>query len=173
MLLGCLTRQAAFARSHPVLDIDRYCSVVRNELSGTTPFIFSGPEPWTELDEAPGEMPDEALAYVYTQGPAVRWVFVRWVDEEGGWQEDIQYYFRVDGTIAKRVRRLQSVAANVELDATTYYQRGAVLKEVTHHHALSKRVKPVADFSDPDAPQYLSVDDLPFPEIPDLWRRLA
>lgn len=142
-------------------------------MSSATPFIFSGPDPWTELNDAPAQMEEEALAYVYAQGPSIRWVFIRLVDDQAGWQEDIHYYFHEDGSIAKRSRQLQAVAANVELDETTYYQDGAVLKQITHHHSLGKRTKDKADFTDPDCPKYLTVDDLPFPEITDLWQRLA
>ncbi len=156
-----------------MIDIDNYCTQVRNQLSSATPFIFSGPDPWTELDEPPVEMPDEALAYVYTQGPQIRWVFLRLVDDQANWQEDVHYYFHEDGTIAKRVRRLLAKSANVLLEETTYYADGVVLKQTTHHHALVKGAKAIADFSDPDAPEYLTVDDLPFPDIPDLWERLA
>jgi hypothetical protein len=94
-------------------------------------------------------------------------------DEEEKWQQDIQYYFNENGSIAKRYRQLFSAGANVELDETTYYEDGRVIKEITHHHPMIKGAKATEDFSDPEAPQYLSVDDLPFPDIPDLWERLA
>lgn len=173
LLLLALCSGNLLARPRELAAIDQYCSDIRTELSASTPFIFSGPDPWTELDDIPAEMPDEALAYVYTQGPSIRWVYLRLVDEQAGWQEDIHYFFHEDGNVAKRVRRLFSAAANLELDETTYYESGDVLKQITRHHALAKGLKKVADFSDPDAPVYLTVDDLPFPDIPDLWDRLA
>jgi hypothetical protein len=173
LLCWFLQQNTALARSRALNDIDTYCKLVLNETSGVTPFVFSGPDPWTELDDAPSGMRDQALAYVYTQGPAVRWVFLRIVDADEGWAEDIRYYFREDGSIAKRVRKVESLSSNIEFEATTYYRSGDILKEVTHHHALRHGHKDSSLFSDPDAPIYMSVDDLPFPDIPDLWRRLV
>ncbi|MBV8906490.1 MAG: hypothetical protein JOZ22_22860 [Acidobacteriia bacterium] len=137
------------------------------------PFVFSGPDPWVEMDEVPAAMPDEALAFVYTAGEEIRWVFLRIVDSENGWSEDVNYFFRTDGTIAKRMRELHSNRANIVLQVITYYERRRVLKESSHYRAFGPGPKHPSEFDDPDAPVFWNVDELPFPEIPDLWRRLA
>ena len=164
----------ALAKSKRIDDIDQYCIRVQTETSGSPPLVFSGPEPWIELDEPPAAYDeDEAMALVYTSGPAVRWVLLRISNTDERWAEDVAYYFRDDGTITKRERYVQAPDANIELDAVTYYAHGNVIKETVHHHALHRGRQHLSDFNDPDAPVYMSVDDLPFPDATALWRRLA
>ncbi len=134
---------------------------------------FPGQTRGTQLDEVPASMPNEALAFVYTAGSDIRWVFVRMTDEDNDWVEDIDYYYRDDGTLTKRVRHLASIASNIALDVTTYYAEGRLLKEKSHHHSLSQGKRDSSRFTDPDAPTFWTVKDLPFPEIQDLWKRLA
>jgi hypothetical protein len=153
--------------------IDAYCNRLRADFASSSPFVFSGPDPWIQMDEVPASMPDTALAFIYAAGADVRWVFVRITDPDNGWSEDIDYFYRDDGSLAKRVRHLQSVPANIALDVTTYYADGRVLKEKSRHHALARGKTDSSQFSDPDAPTFWSVDDLPFPAIEDLWKRLA
>jgi hypothetical protein len=153
--------------------IDAYCNGLRAAFTSTSPFVFSGPDPWMQMDEVPASMPSDALAFVYAAGGDVRWVFLRITDEDGGWSEDIDYFYRDDGSLAKRTRHLESVSSNIELDVTTYYQQGRVLREKVRHHALSHGKIDSSQFSDPDAPVFWSVEDLPFPAIEDLWKRLA
>jgi hypothetical protein len=141
--------------------------------ASTSPFVFSGPEPWMQMDEVPASMPGDALAFVYTAGGDIRWVFVRINDEDNGWSEDIDYFYRDDGSLAKRVRHLQSASSNIALDVTTYYSGGRVLKEKAHHHPLSHGKTDNSQFNDPDAPVFWTVEDLPFPAIEELWKRLA
>jgi hypothetical protein len=163
----------ALGKSKLIDDIDQYCIRVQTETSGSPPLVFSGPEPWVELDEAPAYDDDDVIALVYTSGPAVRWVLLRIANVDERWAEDVAYYFRDDGTIAKRQRHVQAPGANVELDAVTYYEHGDVIKERVHHHALGHGRKHLSDFNDPDAPVYMRVEDLPFPDATALWRRLA
>jgi hypothetical protein len=175
LLLSFTLAGSCFALGHSkrISEIDDYCSRVQKDVGSVSPFVFSGPDPWVQLDEVPASMPDEALAFVYTVGPDVRWVFLRMVDRDEGWTEDVNYFFRQDGAIVKRVRQVRSAPANLVFDVTTYYEAGRILKERTHHHALGQGRQDVSAFNDPDAPAFWSVDDLPFPDIPDLWRRLA
>ncbi|MDQ2774453.1 MAG: hypothetical protein M3Y57_05930 [Acidobacteriota bacterium] len=175
LLMSLLLATSGFALGHSkrLKAIDRYCAEVQQVVSSTSPFVFAGPDPWVQLDEEPAEMPSEGLALVYTAGPDIRWVFLRLVDSDEGWAEDINYYFRQDGTVVKRVRQVESPGANVSLEVVTYYEGGRVLKENTHHHSLNRGHEDGSKFIDPDAPVFWTLEDLPFPEIPDLWRRLA
>jgi hypothetical protein len=170
LLLGSC---AAAAGNSKTGSIDAYCSHLRADFAATPPYVFSGPDPWVQLDQVPASMPDDGLAFLYTAGPAVRWVFLRITDREDGWSEDIDYYYRPDGTLAKRERHLQSVASNIALDVASYYLDGRVIKEKSHHHALTSGKTDSSQFNDPDAPTFLTVNDLPFPEIDDIWKRLA
>jgi hypothetical protein len=153
--------------------IDAYCNQLHVEFAGATPNIYSGPDPWVQLEEVPASMPDDALAYVYTSGPGIRWVFLRLLDSDQGWAEDIDYFFREDGTIAKRVRHLQSAVSHISLEVTTYYAGGRVVKEKTRHHAMGREKPDSSQFSDPDAPVFWTVTDLPFPDVLNVWERLA
>ncbi|HEX4770174.1 MAG TPA: hypothetical protein VH351_05045 [Bryobacteraceae bacterium] len=164
---------AAGSQSRKLQAINSYCKELQSAFSNATPFVFAGPDPWTEIDELPAKMPDEAVAYLYTTGAEIRWVFIRIVDEQDGWSEDLNYFYRDDGTLAKRTRQVQSRAANLVLDVTSYFEEGKLLKESHKHHALASGKQDTSQFVDPDAPVYWTTDDLPFPEILDLWQRLA
>ena len=89
------------------------------------------------------------------------------------WTQTTDYYFREDGTIAKRDRLLRSIASNIELEEVTYYMQGRAVKDYTHHHALGPGHQDTSKLDDPDAPTYLTVDELPFPETPDYLRQIA
>lgn len=153
----------AFGHAKQIKAIQEYCLGVESEFSGAPPQVFSGPDPWTELDEVPSRMAGQALALVYVEGYEPKWVFLRIAGpQKEGWSEDIDYYFQDDGTIAKRERHLQLLAANIALVETTYYAHGNVLKDTTRHHALGPGKQKVSAFNDEPAPDYRTVDDLPF-----------
>src|ERR1700733_8601930 len=89
-LLPLLALFPGFASGHSKwASIDAYCSQLQAEFVNATPYIFSGPDPWVQLEDVPASMPDDALAYVYTSGPGIRWVFLRLLDSDQGWSEDI------------------------------------------------------------------------------------
>ncbi len=156
-----------------VVAIDGYCAHLQQAFGAATPFMFSGPDPWTEMDEVPAAMPAEALAYVYAAGGEIRWVFLRIVDEEQGWSEDVNYFYDQHGDLVKRVRTVQSGAANISMEMSNYYENGRAFKEVTHHHAMVHGRQDSSQFTDPDAPVFWTTDDLPFGDIMDLWSRLG
>jgi hypothetical protein len=164
---------AAGKQSRKVLEINSYCEELKTSLNNATPFIFAGPDPWTEMDDVPASMPDDAVAYVYATGAEIRWVFIRIVDDQDGWSEDINYFYRDDGTIAKRTREVRSRPANIDFEVISYFENGKLLKESNKHHALGAGKQNSSRFVDPDAPVYWTTDDLPFPDILDLWQRLA
>ena len=172
--LGVLILFPALTLGHSKLTaIDANCLQLQTAFANATPIVFSGPDPWVLLDDIPASMPDDAVAYLYTAGTDVRWVFVRVVDSDAGWSEDISYFFNEHGAIMKRERHLQSTASNISLDVFTYYEAGRVLKEKSRHHALARGKPDASQFNDPDAPTFTSVHDLPFPDIQNLLQRLA
>jgi hypothetical protein len=166
-----LASASAYAGPSKIRAIDAYCGQLRADFASTAPYVFSGPDPWVQLDEVPAAMPDEGLAFVYTSGADIRWVFFRITDRDNQWSEDIDYFYR--GTLAKRERHLQSTPSNIALDVVSYYVDGQVVKERSHHHPLLPGKTDSSQFIDPDAPQFLTVDDLPLPDIEDVWKRLA
>ncbi len=172
--LGPLILFPALALGHSKLAaIDSNCLQLQATFAGAIPIVFSGPDPWVLLDDIPASMPDDAVAYLYTAGTDIRWVFVRVVDSDAGWSEDISYFFNDNGVIMKRERHLQSTASNILLDVSTYYKGGRVLKEKSRHHALGRGKPDASQFNDPDAPTFTNVRDLPFPDIQNLLQRLA
>lgn len=168
-----LSPTLAIAGHSKISAIDAYCNQLRSDFANTPPYVFSGPDPWVELDEVPAAMPDEGLAFIYTAGSDIRWVFLRITDRNNAWSEDIDYFYREDGTLAKRERHLQSNASNIQLDVVSYYSDGRLIREKSHHHAISRGKTDNSQFDDPGAPTFWTVDELPFPEIDDLWKRLA
>ena len=164
-LLPCHSRKTAI--------IDEYCAQVKDEFRETVPIAFAGPDPWVEIDDIGATFSDEALAYVYAEGPAIRWVVLMMNGPRRGWTQTVDYFFREDGTIAKRGRVLRSLAANIELEEVTYYAGGRAFKDYTHHHALGAGHQDSSKLDDPDAPTYLYAHELPFPETPDYLRQVA
>lgn len=172
-LLPFLLVAAAEARPKPAALIDAECRELEASFQNQTPLLFSGPDPWVELDDVPSRMPDLAVAYVYSHGAEIRWVFLRIVEEDQGWAEDVNYFYRVDGSIEKRVRTLQSAVSNILLEETSYYAHGQVVKNKTKKHSLFAGHRDPWEFSDPDAPVFWTTGDLPFPLEMNMWRTLS
>lgn len=172
-LLAVVFLTSGQAHPKPAALIDAECRELQATFQNQTPLVFSGPDPWLELDDIPARMPDLAVAYVYSHGADIRWVFLRIVEEDQGWSEDVNYFYRVDGTIEKRVRTLQSAVANILLEETSYYAGGQILKDTTKKHTLFPGRRDPWEFSDPDAPVYWTTDELPFPLDLNVWRTLS
>lgn len=174
-ILLLLFTQAALplGKSRLIKAIDTYCSSLQDSLTAATPFFFSGPDPWTELDDYPDGVPDPVDAYVYTIGPAIRKVLLRVADPEEDWLEEITYFYRGDGTLAKRLRHLDEPGANISLEEVTYYANGRKIKDSTHRHTLDSGKQDLSQFDDPGAPVFWTVDELPFSDMVDVWRQLA
>lgn len=171
--IGLLLLYPLLAAGHSrTADIDAYCMEVQTQFASASPYVFSGPDPWVQLEDVPTDMPDDGLAFVYAQGLSVRWVFVRMVNADAGWTEDIDYFFQEDGRIAKRIRHLQSAVSHISLEETVYYAGRHVVKTRTRHHAIGHHKPDNSQFSDPDAPTFWNVDDLPFPDLQNVWQRL-
>jgi hypothetical protein len=161
-----------FGRARQISEIDRYCKSVDMAVSTATPFLFTGPDPWSEADDLSPDDQEEAVAYVYAVGLQIRRVFIRITDAEDGWREDVSYFFDPGGDLVKRIRTVDSPAANISLETTAYYTAGDLLKESAHRHSLAHGRQDSSRFLDPGAPVFWTTDDLPFSDILDLWRGL-
>ena len=173
ILLGLLFSPLLPARSHAWTEIDDYCESLNDKLADVTPFVFEGPEPWSEADDIDPADPPSVYARVYTVGPQIRRVFVRVTDTEDGWREDIVYCYKPGGDLAKRVRTVQSPVSNISLEIVTYYGNGEVLKQRSRRRSLARGKQDSSQFVDPGAPVFWTTDDLPFSELMDLWRGLT
>jgi hypothetical protein len=165
--------QLMAGRAKKLAAADTYCEQLKAEFRETLPYVFSGPDPWVKLDEMPATWPDQALAYVYAEGPNVRWVVLQVAGPRHTWLETVNYFFALDGSLVKRERYLDEKAANTSFAENRYYEGGRLLKEHTEHHALGPGREDSGNFDDPDAPDYRTVSDLPFPDEPDFWKQLA
>lgn len=174
MIVAALLYPAlAGARSKKLAAVDLYCDQLKSEFRETVPIVFSGPDPWVEIDDAGAVLRDEAIAYVYAEGSIIRWVVLVLDGSRNNWVQTVNYYFREDGMLAKRERFLESRAANVDFEQISYFENGRVVKNQSHHHALDSGREDKNRLDDPNAPLYLSTDELPFPETPDYRRQLA
>jgi hypothetical protein len=162
----------ATAKNKKIEEIDAYCSGIESKLRSTAPYVLTGPDPWVLLDAAPAEMEDSALAFVYAEGPRIRWVFIRLAAESGQWLEDVNYYYDPAGSLVRRTRHLDYAPANLQLDETIYFDEGEVFKEKVHHRNLRRGKQDTGNFVDQDPPAFVDVDDLPFLDLLDLTRRI-
>lgn len=164
----------AFGRSKRIAAIDQICRDIVAEFPAGPTLVFSGPDPWSEIDAPPAEMTQGAWAYVYAEGPDIRWLFLRQVGPGESWLEDTNYFYREDGTLAKRQRNLSSYKSNISLDVTAYYDPdGKILKEITRHRALDGKRENTGIFVDHEPPLFPTIADVPFSDDPDLTHRLA
>lgn len=160
-------------KSRTIQAIDAYCNALDDSLAAATPFFFSGPAPWAELDDFPEGVPDPAFAYVYTVGPDVRKVLLRVAGPEEDWLEDITYFFLGDGSLARLNRRFRQPAANIVLDEVSYFAHGRRIKDSTHRHAFRAGKPDLSQLNDPGAPVFWTVDELPFRDMLNSWRQLT
>jgi hypothetical protein len=164
----------ASGRSKQINAIDQLCRDIIAEFPDGPSLVFNGPDPWSEIEAPPREMKDGSWAYVYAEGPGIRWVFLREIGPGVSWLEDTNYFYREDGTLAKRQRNLSSFKSNINLDVTGYFDSGGRLfKEITRHHALNEQRENSAVFVDHEPPLFPTTADVPFSDDPELVRRLA
>jgi hypothetical protein len=158
-------------------EIDVYCQQLRQQFKDVPPYYFSGPDPWAELPELPLDFEDAAVATVYMDGTRIQWVVLELQGGGGtganGWYEKVDYYFDLEGKIVKRERHLEHVAANSAVDESKYYVKGKKLKARMTHHALANGPEDWSKLFDPEAPEYTSANELPFPAISVRRQRLA
>ena len=173
LCLLALGVSAAEGRPKQLTGIDDYCNRLKTEFVEARPILFSGPDPWTELDEPPPHFRDEALATVYLDGEKIRWVVMQLGTRQDAWSETVQYFYGTDGNLVKRERYLDEPASNTALEETLYYHDGELLRKYTKHRALAGRRENDSMFENHDAPEYLSTSDLPFPKVNGISRRLA
>jgi hypothetical protein len=151
--------------------IDSFCQQLKDEFQEASPYFFSGPNPWLQLEQLPAEFSDTALALVYMDGGKIRWVVLNL--SEQGWYERVDYYFEEDGKVAKRERHFEEPAANLVLNESRYYVNGKRWKDQMQHHALGQGKEDLSQLFDPQAPEYLKTDELPFLPVTNRWQRLA
>jgi hypothetical protein len=169
-LLASLPAQA---RPKKQAAIDDYCQRLRAEFVEAHPAVFSGPTPWVELERPPGRLPEGTLALVYAQGSQARWVVLLIQGPHHQWSQTVNYFYGADNRLVKRERYLDQVPANTALQEFLYYEHGEVFSKTTRHHPLKAGREDNSQFDDPNAPEFGSVDELPFPPDAEAERPLA
>ena len=168
-----LASLAAQGRPNKQAAIDHYCQRLRAEFVEAQPGVFRGPNPWVQLETPPGRVREGTLALVYAEGSQARWVQLLIQGPHHEWFQTVNYFYGSDNRLVKRERYLEQVPANIALQEILYYQDGAVFRKISHHRPLKAGREDNAQFDDPNAPEFGSVEELPFPADSDSERPLA
>jgi hypothetical protein len=168
-----LSSLAAQGRPNKQTAIDNYCQRLRAEFVEAQPDVFRGPNPWVQLEMPPGRVVEGSLALVYAEGSETRWVQLLIKGPHHEWFQTVNYFYGPDNRLVKRERYLEQVPANIALQEVLYYEDGAVFKKTSRHHSLKAGREDNAQFDDPNAPEFGSVEELPFPADSDSERPLA
>lgn len=162
-----------YARSKKIVAIEQACQDIVAEFPNGPSLIFAGPDPWFEVDAPPIAMSSGSWAYVYAEGPRIRWLFLREIGRDDAWLQDTSYFYRQDGSLAKRQRTLSAFKSNIGIEVTGYYDaKGNVIKEITRHHSLIGRHEDTSHFIDHEAPLFPTIADVPFSDDLELGSRL-
>lgn len=153
--------------------IDEYCQDLRRELVEAQPAIYAGPNPWVAIDSSPGQVFDAQLAYVYSQGSRTRLVVLLMRGPHHDWFQTVNYFFDADGLLLKRERYLEHGPSNTALEESLYYEHGKMFSRTGKDHPLSSGHEDSSIFNDPDAPEFGSSDELPFPAAADSTSEIA
>jgi hypothetical protein len=113
------------------------------------------------------------LALVYAEGSQTRWVVLLVQGPHHQWSQTVNYFYGTDNRLVKRERYLDQVPANTALQEFLYYQQGRVFSKMSSHHPLKAGREDTSQFDDPNAPEFGSVDELPFPDDADAEWPLA
>ncbi len=167
------SQPAAQSRPNKQAAIDDYCQRLRAEFVETQPDVFRGPNPWVQLEKPPARVLEGSLALVYAEGSQTRWVELLIVGPHHEWFQTVNYFYGPDNRLVKRERYLDQVPANTALEELLYYEQGRVFSKTSHHHPLKAGREDSAQYYDPNAPEFGSVDELPFPADADADRPLA
>jgi hypothetical protein len=169
-MLGTLPAQG---RSKKQAAIDEYCKRLRVEFVEAQPAVFAGPNPWVQQEGPPGRVLEGMLALVYAEGSQTRWVVLLIQGPHHEWFQTVNYFYGTDNRLVKRERYLDQVQANTAFQEVLYYEHGAVFSKDSGHHPLKGGREDGSQFDDPNAPEFGSVEELPFPEDSDSERPLA
>jgi hypothetical protein len=85
----------------------------------------------------------------------------------------VNYFYGTDNRLVKRERYLDQVPANTTLEELLYYENGRIFSKASRHHPLKTGREDHSQFDDPNAPEFGSVEELPFPEDADAEWPLA
>ena len=170
LLLASLPSQS---RTNKQTAIDEYCQRLRAEFVETQPDIFRGPNPWVQLERPPGRVLEGSLALVYAEGSQTRWVQLLIEGPHHEWSQTVNYFYGTDNRLVKRERYLDQVPANTTLEELLYYENGRIFSKASRHHPLKTGREDHSQFDDPNAPEFGSVEELPFPEDADAEWPLA
>ncbi len=118
-------------------------------------------------------MLEGTLALVYAEGAQTRWVVLLIQGPHHAWSQTVNYFYGTDNRLVKRERYLDHVPANTALEERLYYEHGHMFSKTSRHHPLKAGREGSSQFDDPNAPEFSSADDLPFPPDADAARLLA
>jgi hypothetical protein len=79
------------------------------------------------------------------------------------WFQTVSYFYDADGLLLKRERYLEQTSSNTALEEALYYEHGKMFSRTSKDRPLNGGHEDTSLFNDPDAPEFGSTDDLPFP----------
>ena len=119
---------------------------------------------WHGVRKWEDENADKALVYAAKTELPLK-VGMLFNSESGDWVQEIEFYFRADGSLAKRYENLRTFYGNVTAHRYTWFDcNGKELKSERKFFELGakKRTTPDGDFQDEPFPPYKRLKDLPF-----------
>lgn len=160
ILPSCRDRQAieSYTRS-----LDAKLKALRQRKFGKA---FSDESQWMEVS---GDHAGDS-ALIFTQGGKPVVTTFTFSSESGDWILDATYYFRSDGTLAKRHELLNTFYGHASVTRDSFYSCTGepLFKESRHADLKTKKEKPPEqDFIDEDSPVFKRVEELPF------WKLLS
>lgn len=125
---------------------------------------FSDEDNWREVS---GDY-EGIVAHVFTQNGTPVVAGFGFSSESGDWALDATYYYRTNGTLAKKHELLKTFYGNASVTKDSLYTcAGRLLSKTTHHLDLKTKLEkaPDPEFVDEDSPAYKRVQDLPFSHL--------
>ena len=120
---------------------------------------------WTEVKDTPDSAAAVANVYVDPSGLPIA-AFFSFAPAAKDWVQFANYYFRADGTLAKKNELLNTTHGRVSRSRETLFGcQGEELKATEQFVDLEskhKKKRPGDDFVDEPAPMFKKVEELPF-----------
>ena len=151
-----------------VVQIKAYAAQVDERIKQIKPRMFlqmDATSKWTEVKETPDAAAAVANVYVDPAGTTMA-AFFSFAPAAKDWVQFANYYFRADGTLAKKNELLNTTHGRVSVSRETLFGcQGEELKATEQFVDLGtkhKKKRPGDDFVDQPSPVFTKVEELPF-----------
>lgn len=144
--------------------VDRFSKRHPKRIFANAPETESGPDRWREFKTAAKLEGFDESAYVWQKTGKVVAANFTFTSQSGDWVQDVNYYFREDGKLAKVHAHLNTFHGNLSVIREKFYDAGGRLLHTSTRYLDLNSQKPTKsrDFMDAPVPVYLKARDLPF-----------